>query len=93
MANILIPDEVIAFLIANGYPDQYNDGLRAFLRIYYSLPDATLPDLFVRYITEVGLSLEDPLPPDPPGNRLWMEDGVSYILMEDNSFILLEDQT
>ncbi len=96
MANIFRPDEVKAFLLANGHPTQYNDGLRAYLRVVFELPNASLPDLFVRYIITYGVDLEitDTPPPDPTptGNFLLLEDGTSKLLLEDGtSFLLLED--
>lgn len=88
MANILNPDDVYAFLKANGYPTQYNDGLRAYLRVFYSLPDASLAELFSKYITEHGLDLSAPA---VAGDKLLLENGIDFILMEDGlSFILME---
>lgn len=90
MANIFRPDEVRAFLLANGYPSQYNDGLRAYLRVVFNEPEASLPDLFTKYIVEFGVDLADP-DPAPEGNFFLQEDGTSKILLEDGtSFLLLE---
>lgn len=86
MASILNADEVHAFLIANGYPNQYNDGLRAYLRVFFNLPDASLADLFVRYIIENGIDLAAP---DPGGDELLLEGGLGSLLQEDGSLILI----
>lgn len=86
MASLLNPDELKQFLVNNNYPTQYNDGLRAYLRVFYSLPDASLADLFVKYIIEHGIDLTNPV---VIGDRLLMET-LDFILLEDGSFILLE---
>lgn len=84
MASLLNPDETKQFLVNNNYPTQYNDGLRAYLRVFYSMPEASLADLFVKYIVEHGIDLANPV-----GDRLLMET-LDFLLLEDNSFILLE---
>lgn len=53
-------DEVLEFLAEGGYPHQFNDGLLAWLRDIYGLPNSvtaggsTLPDLLKRYIRTYG---------------------------------------
>ena len=86
MASLLNPDEIKQFLVNNNYPTQYNDGLRAYLRVFYSMPEASLADLFVKYIVEHGIDLANPV---GVGDRLLMET-LDFLLLEDNSFILLE---
>lgn len=86
MASLLNPDEIKQFLVNNNYPTQYNDGLRAYLRVFYSMPEASLADLFVKYIVEHGIDLANPV---VVGDRLLMET-LDFLLLEDNSFILLE---
>lgn len=88
MASLLNQDEIKQFLVNNNYPTQYNDGLRAYLRVFYSQPDASLADLFSKYITEHGLDLSAPA---VAGDKLLLENGIDFILMEDGlSFILME---
>lgn len=87
MASIFNPDEVKQFLINNGYPTQYNDGLRNYLRVLYSQPNASLPDLFVKYILEHGTTLSDPT---VVGDKLLAESGNIFVLEDGSSFILLE---
>ncbi len=87
MANIFNPDEVKQFLINNSYPTQYNDGLRAYLRVLYSAPSASLADLFIRYIVENGTTLTDPT---IAGDKLLVENGNIFVLEDGSSFILLE---
>lgn len=86
MASLLNPDEIKQFLVNNNYPTQYNDGLRAYLRVFYSMPEASLADLFVKYIVEHGIDLANPV---VVGDRLLMET-LDFLLLEDDSFILLE---
>ena len=86
MASLLNPDEIKQFLVNNNYPTQYNDGLRAYLRVFYSMPEASLADLFVKYIVEHGIDLANPV---VVGDRLLMETS-DFLLLEDDSFILLE---
>lgn len=86
MASLLNPDETKQFLVNNNYPTQYNDGLRAYLRVFYSMPEASLADLFVKYIVEHGIDLANPV---VVGDRLLMET-LDFLLLEDDSFILLE---
>lgn len=86
MASLLNPDEIKQFFVNNNYPTQYNDGLRAYLRVFYSMPEASLADLFVKYIVEHGIDLANPV---VVGDRLLMET-LDFLLLEDNSFILLE---
>lgn len=86
MASLLNPDEIKQFLVNNNYPTQYNDGLRAYLRVFYSMPEASLADLFVKYIIEHGIDLANPV---VVGDRLLMET-LDFLLLEDDSFILLE---
>lgn len=86
MASLLNPDEIKQFLVNNNYPTQYNDGLRAYLRVFYSMPEASLADLFVKYILEHGIDLANPV---VVGDRLLMET-LDFLLLEDDSFILLE---
>lgn len=86
MASLLNPDEIKQFLVNNNYPTQYNDGLRAYLRVFYSMPEASLADLFVKYIVEHGIDLANPV---VAGDRLLMET-LDFLLLEDDSFILLE---
>lgn len=86
MASLLNPDEIKQFLVNNNYPTQYNDGLRAYLRVFYSMPEASLADLFVKYKVEHGIDLANPV---VVGDRLLMET-LDFLLLEDNSFILLE---
>lgn len=49
-------DTAMAFFRANGYPTQYNDGMRAWLKDFYNLTDEgySLQDLLARYIRENG---------------------------------------
>lgn len=86
MASLLNQDEIKQFLVNNNYPTQYNDGLRAYLRVFYSMPEASLADLFVKYIVEHGIDLANPV---VVGDRLLMET-LDFLLLEDDSFILLE---
>lgn len=86
MASLLNPDETKQFLVNNNHPTQYNDGLRAYLRVFYSMPEASLADLFVKYIVEHGIDLANPV---VVGDRLLMET-LDFLLLEDDSFILLE---
>jgi len=86
MASLLNPDEIKQFFVNNNYPTQYNDGLRAYLRVFYSMPEASLADLFVKYIVEHGIDLANPV---VVGDRLLMET-LDFLLLEDDSFILLE---
>lgn len=53
-ANMFHNDEVVNFLRNNGFPKQYNDGLRAYLRTRYRNDGSTLNDLIHRYINEFG---------------------------------------
>ena len=54
--NLWNNDEAIAFFRDNGYPEQYNDGLYAYLKDTYPFEDGgrTLPDLLSRYLNEFG---------------------------------------
>lgn len=54
--NIWNIDTARAFFRENGYPEQYNDGLLAYLREVYPLEDGgrTLPDLLARHLREYG---------------------------------------
>lgn len=54
--NINSNDDAIAFFRENGYPTTYNDGLLAYLRDVYPIPDGgrTLPDLLSRYLRDYG---------------------------------------
>lgn len=56
MSNIWNNDYAIAFFKEHGYPEQYNDGMLAWLREVYPLNDGgkTLPDLLARYLNEYG---------------------------------------
>lgn len=56
MTTIWNNDYAIAFFKENGYPEQYNDGMLAWLREVYPLNDGgkTLPDLLARYLNEYG---------------------------------------
>lgn len=57
MANINHNDEVIAFLVANGYPSEYNDGLLQWLRAFFGVSSFTLNDLLHRYQPVYGNEL------------------------------------
>ena len=58
-ANLWHNDEVKAFMIANNFPTNYNDGLLAFFRDVYATTKSNLPDLMARYRKQYG----DTLPP------------------------------
>lgn len=75
-------DEARAFFLQNGYPENYNDGMLAWLRNYYNTTGSNLPDLLFRYIKEVGLEFAS-------GNVMWRED-FTYMLREDNTYMLRE---
>jgi len=59
-AHIFHNGDVMAFLEANGFPGQYNDGLRAYFRTLYTTGGDTFQDLLARYIKEHGFII-------PPG--------------------------
>lgn len=53
--NLWNNDQARAFFKENGYPEQYNDGLLAYLRETYPFAGGqTLPDLLARYLREYG---------------------------------------
>ena len=47
-------DDARAFFIEHGYPQQYNDGLLAYLRDLYNVTGSTLPDLLKRHLRDYG---------------------------------------
>lgn len=47
-------DDARAFFIEQGYPQQYNDGLLAYLRDLYNVTGSTLPDLLKRHLRDYG---------------------------------------
>lgn len=51
-------DEARAFFKANGYPEQYNDGLLAYLSDLLEVNNFTLPDLLNRYTTTFGSTFD-----------------------------------
>lgn len=59
-ANLYHNDEVVNFLINNGFRTQYNDGLRDYFKTIYMDGGDTFQDLFARYIAEFGTTI-------PPG--------------------------
>lgn len=89
MANIFSPNEVRTFLETNGYPSQYNDGMRAYLRAFFNLPEASLADLYVRYILEEGTTLVPVGGGGGLGEGLLLESG-DFLLLESGDNILLE---
>lgn len=54
MTTIWNNDYARAFFKENGYPEQYNDGLLAYLRDLYNVSGSTLPDLLKRHLKEFG---------------------------------------
>lgn len=73
-------DEVITFMRDNNYPVNYNDGLLAYFRAYYSITGSTLPDLFMRYTKDVGLYLVIPVT-------------TFFLLAEDGNFLVKDDDS
>lgn len=47
-------DYARAFFKDHGYPEQYNDGMFAWLKDVYGVTNSTLPDLLARYLKEYG---------------------------------------
>lgn len=54
MTTIWNNDYARAFFKDHGYPEQYNDGMLAWLREVYGVTGSTLPDLLARYLEEYG---------------------------------------
>jgi len=79
-------DEARRFFIDNGYPTQYNDGLKAYLENKLNLVGQgfALNDLLKLYIPLYG---EDFILSTL--NNLLLEDNNNFLL-EDSSFLLLE---
>lgn len=86
MADLRRNDEALAFFAANGYPTEYNDGMLAWLRAFYSTTRFTLNDLLHRYLDD--FNTYDMLPAGSNGFLL-MEDS-SFLLQENNDKIILE---
>lgn len=82
MADIRHNDEVIAFLAANGYATEYNDGLLAYLRDFYGVTTFSLNDLLRRYLDDFGSYELQPM------GFILLENG-DFILQENNDRILL----
>jgi hypothetical protein len=80
-------DEARSFFIANGYPTQYNDGLKLYLEDILSLQGQGLAfnDLLYRYIKLYGIEFTSLV-----SNFLLLEDG-SKLLQEDSTAILIEN--
>lgn len=79
-------DEARRFFIDNGYPEQFNDGLKAYLEDKLSLVGQgfALNDLLRIYIGLYGTDfILTTL------NNLLLEDNTNFLL-EDSSFLLLE---
>lgn len=60
--TILNNDEARAFFVDNGFPEQYNDGMTAYLRQLLG-KDLSLPDLLRDYVTTYGTTEFTPLTP------------------------------
>lgn len=54
MTTIWNNDYARAFFKDHGYPEQYNDGLFAWLKDVYGVTNSSLPDLLARYLREYG---------------------------------------
>lgn len=54
MTTIWNNDYARAFFKDHGYPEQYNDGMFAWLKDVYGVTNSTLPDLLARYLEEYG---------------------------------------
>jgi hypothetical protein len=78
-------DEARRFFIANGYPSQYNDGLKAYLEDILGLTGEgkALNDLLKNYISLYGTEFLVYI------DNLLLENGFD-LLQENNSMILLE---
>jgi hypothetical protein len=78
-------DEARRFFIANGYPEQFNDGLKAYLEDILGLQNEgySLNDLLRRYIPLYGNEFLTYI------DNLLLEDGFD-LLQENSSMILLE---
>lgn len=83
MADIWNNDAVVQFLIDNGFPSNYMDGVLAYLRELYS-SNASFADLLARYIRENGTTL------NALGNFLASEDGVTFET-ETGVFFIVEE--
>lgn len=81
-------DEARSFFIANGYPTQYNDGLKLYLEDILSLQGQglALNDLLYRYIKLYGIEFTSLV----TDFYLLLEDG-SKLLQEDSTAIYLEN--
>lgn len=85
MADIWNNDEVRQFLADNGFIQQYNDGLTAYLREFY-LSNGTLAELVAQYVNEYGTVLIAV----GTGNFVLTEEGDIFLL-EDGDSLILED--
>jgi hypothetical protein len=85
LADIWNNDEVRQFLADNGFIQQYNDGLTAYLRAFY-LSGGTLAELVHQYINEYGTVLIVV----GTGNFITAEDG-DILILEDGDSLILED--
>lgn len=83
MASLYNADEVRAFLVTQGFLQEYNDGLLQYLRAFYFSEDS-LPDLLARYVNEYGLTLTE----IGSGNFLTTEIGDTLTLESGDSLIL-----
>lgn len=54
MTTIWNNDYARSFFKDHGYPEQYNDGLFAWLKDVYGVTNSSLPDLLARYLWEYG---------------------------------------
>lgn len=86
MVDLRHNDEALQFFSDNGFPTEYNDGLLAYLRAFYSTTHFTLNDLLRRYLND--FNTYDLLPVGSTGFLL-MEDS-SFLLQENNDKIILE---
>lgn len=79
-------DEARRFFIDNGYPTQYNDGLKAYLEDILGLQNEgfSLNDLLKMYVPIYGTNFLTYI------DNLLLEDGFD-LLQENSSMILLEN--